>query len=172
MGALNNASRTRIGNPWRGTYSLSIAATVNEAERLVEILEELGITAQVNGRQGDSERSARYVAIYDLAGLALLLGAVGERLGEQRRAALDSLVRARGPVPARIRDGIRQRYDVDGYSFAEIAHELNEKRIVDGMGGRGWTASKVESAYRGLNGIGPDAESSHVDPGTQAGEGR
>ncbi len=33
-------------------------------------------------------------------------------------------------------------------SFAAIAHLMNEKGIVEGMGGLGWTEKKVRAAYR------------------------
>jgi hypothetical protein len=58
-------------------------------------------------------------------------------------------VRARGPVPEHIVSTIRRKRDVHRFSFAQIAHLMNDLRIVDGMGGRGWTARKVQTAYRG-----------------------
>ena len=43
---------------------------------------------------------------------------------------------------------IQQKHDWYRMSFEAIAHLMNQKGIVDGMGGRGWTAKKVRAAYR------------------------
>jgi hypothetical protein len=144
--ALNDRSRTRIGNPWRGTYSVSIKATQpGEAQILLGILTELGVEAQLN-----SKNDRHWVAIYALEAQRRLLEATGVDLEERQRLALDELVRARGPITAALVNAIRMKRDFNRMSFEAIAHLMNEKGIVDGMGGRGWTAKKVRAGYKGL----------------------
>jgi hypothetical protein len=142
---LNDPTKSRIGNPWNGTYHVSIKATDrSDATTLHQTLQELGVPAQVNG--------GRYVAIYDVSGLGRLLEIIGVDLEYQRREALDILVRARGPASQLVLNTVWFRHDREGMSFAAIAQRLNEKGVVDGMGGRGWTARKVRKLYQGLIG--------------------
>jgi hypothetical protein len=151
VAALNDPSRTRIGNPWRGTYHLSIGANDWEADILLSVMRELAIDVQVNLSHWNTAQSERYLAVYDLDSLRSLLATIGEQLEEPVRLALDVLVRARGPVPEYIISTTRQKHDLHGLSFEQIAHLMNDKRIVDGMGGRGWTERKVRDAYRGVD---------------------
>jgi hypothetical protein len=164
VAALNDPARTRIGNPWRGTYHLSIAANDWEADILLSVMQELAIDVQVNLSRWNTAQSERYLAIYDVDSLRSVLATVGEQLKDSVQVALDSLVRARGPIPEYITRATRQKHDVHGLSFEQIAHLMNDKRIVDGMGGRGWTARKVRDAYRGVGSRKPAAptQSSHA----------
>jgi hypothetical protein len=157
VAALNDPSRTRIGNPWRGTYHLSIAANDWEADILLSLMQELDIDVQVNLSHRNTAQSERYLAVYDLDSLRSLLATVGEQLQEPIRLALEILVRARGPIPEYIISTTRQKHDVHGLSFEQIAHLMNDKRIVDGMGGRGWTKRTVRDAYRGADSRKPAA---------------
>ena len=143
--ALNDRSRTRIGNPWRGSYHLAVKASIDEAESFIGTLEQLNITARING-----EGSTQKVAVYDLPSLRRLLEVFSVDLEESPREALDALVRARGPVPQRIVEAVRVKRDLHRMSFEAIARLMNEKGLVDGMRGRGWTAKKVRAAYKGL----------------------
>jgi hypothetical protein len=150
VAALNDPSRTLIGNPWRGTYYVSIEANDWEAMSLLSLFRELGIRVQVNVARWNPAQSIRYVTVYDHDGLRSLLSALGDELKEPVRTALDILVRARGPIPEPLVQVIRRKHDVYGLSFHEIAHLMNDKRIVDGMGGRGWSGRKVSAAYKGV----------------------
>ena len=169
MAALNDPSRTRIGNRWRGTYHLSIAANDWEADILLSVMQELAIDVQVNLSHWNTAQSERYLAVYDLDSLRSLLVAIGDQLEEPVRLALDVLVRARGPIPEYIISATRQKHDLHGLSFEQIAHLMNDKRIVDGMGGRGWTERKVSAAYRGValrKGSAVPEPSSETNPST------
>jgi hypothetical protein len=148
VAALNDPTRTQIGNPWRGIYGLSVAANDWEADLLVRLMRELVIDVRVNVSRRNSTQSQRYLAVYDIDSLGSLLSTIGDQLNQPTRLALDVLVRARGPVPEHIVSAIRQKRDVHRFSFAQIAHLMNDMQIVDGMGGRGWTLSKVRAAYR------------------------
>ncbi len=142
--ALNDRSRTRIGNPWTGSYAVSIKATdLEEAQALLHVLEELGVEAQLN-----SKNQRQFVAIYTIEALRQLLEATEVDLEERRKIALDELVRAREPIPQTLVRTIRSKRDLNQMSFAAIAHLMNEKGIVEGMGGLGWTEKKVRAAYR------------------------
>ncbi len=142
--ALNDRSRTRIGNPWTGTYAVSIKATdLEEAQALLNVLEELGIAAQLN-----SKNQRQWVAVYKVEALRQLLEVTEVDLEERQKIALDELVRAREPIPETLVRAVRSKRDLYGMSFAAIAHLMNEKGIVDGMRGRGWTEKKVRAAYR------------------------
>ena len=150
--ALADAVRTRIGDPWRGTYHVAIAADDRaEAEALIRDLGLIGVAAQINERKSAASESRRWiVAIYDPGSQARLLETMGDELDERQRGALDRLIRARGPISEQIIRTIRLRHDRDGMSFTAIAHAMNDNGVIDGMGGKGWTAKKVEAAYRGL----------------------
>jgi hypothetical protein len=150
VAALNDPSRTLIGNPWRGTYYVSIEANDWETTTLLSLFQDLGIRVQVHVARWNPAQSIRYVTVYDNDGLGSLLSALGDELKEPVRAALDILVRARGPIPDSVVHVIRRKHDVYGLSFHEIAHLMNDKRMVDGMGGRGWSGRKVSAAYKGV----------------------
>jgi hypothetical protein len=147
VAALNDAARTRIGNPWRGTYQISIATDdVHETTAIAERLDGLDITYQANYRRDRKGRPKQaFLAIYDLASQQRLLEACGKELQEARRTALDTLVRARGPIPDELMQKIRASSEF-GRSEAYIAERMNQLQIVDGMGGKGWTVKKVQAA--------------------------
>jgi hypothetical protein len=148
VATLNDVARTRIGNPWRGTYHTSVATDdAHEATVFAKILDSLGIVFQANYRRDKNARpETLLLTIYDPASQQRLLVACGDELREKRRAVLETLVRARRPVP----DAILQKIQVTieaGKSYAYIAERMNQLRIVDGMGGRGWTARKVRAKH-------------------------
>jgi hypothetical protein len=149
VAALNDVARTRIGDPWRGTYHVSVAIEdVHEAAEFAKILDSLGIVYQANYRrdQNGGKPETVFLAIYDLASQQRLLDACAEELDETRRTALDTLVRARGPVPPAILRRV-DAYVGAGKSYAYIAELMNMHPIVDGMGGRGWSPKKVRAKY-------------------------
>jgi hypothetical protein len=148
VAALNDSTRTRIGNPWRGTYNISIAiADAHEAAALADELDSLEITFQVNYQRDRTGRPKKgFLAIYDLDSQRRLSEALGNGLTDERRSALETLVRARGPIPPETLRRIGATVNM-GESYAYVAERMNQLRIVDGMGGRGWTAKKIQEAY-------------------------
>jgi hypothetical protein len=129
-----------VGNPWKGTYHVAIDITnYGDADRILSELRALGVSARVN--VGSNDR----IAIYDLTSLQKLLE-FGESLEERTRKRLQTLVRARGPVPEWVLHKI-QGYVAMGWSMGRIAASLNEQRVAAGMGGRGWTAKKVQAVW-------------------------
>ena len=141
INALNDRSRTTIGNPWNGTYNVTIDITNHgDADELLSELGSLGVSARVNVGYVDR------IAIYDLASIENLV-ALGEFLDERTMKRLRTLITARGPVPENLVLRIADFRSME-WSFGRIAAYLNEKRIPDGMGGRGWTSKKVEAAWQ------------------------
>jgi hypothetical protein len=142
INALNDRSRTTIGNPWKGTYSVAIDVTNHgDTDELLSELEALGVTTQVN--VGSRDR----IAIYELDSLKRLL-ALGDPLDAWALKRLETLVRARGPVSEGVANRIRLYLDT-GWSYERIAARMNERRVASGMGGNGWTAAKVKEAAEG-----------------------
>ena len=140
INALNDRSRTTIGNPWNGSYNVAIDITnCGDADRILRELRALGVTAQVN--VGSIDR----IAIYDLTSLEKLLE-LRESLDESTKRRLQTLVRARGPVPEWVLGKV-QGYVSMGWSPGRIAASLNEQRVAAGMGGLGWTAEKVQAVW-------------------------
>jgi hypothetical protein len=167
VAALKDSTRTRIGNPWRGTYHLSIAtADAHEATALANQLDSLGITFQVNYQRDGTGRPKRgFLAIYDLDSLQRLSKALGSGLDEERRSALETLVRARGPIPPEILRRIGATVNM-GESYAYVAERMNQLRIVDGMRGKGWTTTKIRDAYDVYEEHLRDQQASRVEPAT------
>lgn len=148
MAALNDVTRTRIGKPWRGTFYISTAVSdVQEAQSFAEVLDGLGVTFQANFRRDERGRPLKAsLAIYDLDSQRRLLAALGDELDEPRREALDTLVRARGPVPKEVRDRIRASVEW-GRSYEQIAQRMTELKVIDGSRA-GWTKKKVRAIDR------------------------
>jgi hypothetical protein len=142
-----NTSRTRLGDPWRGTYHVSIeTADVMEATTLANALNAVDVCFQTNYRRNETGRPEKaFLTVYKLDSLRRLLDGLGDQLDDQPRQALDALVRARGPVPLEILRRISESIDL-GRTYAQVAQKMNELRVVDGMGGRGWTVRKVRAA--------------------------
>jgi hypothetical protein len=88
--------------------------------------------------------------MYEIESLRQQLDTVSDDLSEPTRAELETLVRAREPVPERIIDAIRTKHDLHGLSFVAIAHLMNEKRVVDGMRGKGWNRAEGQGSLPGL----------------------
>jgi hypothetical protein len=148
VAALNDGSRTRIGNPLRGTNHVSIATTeVFEASTYGAALASLNVVFRTNFRRDQTGHPVEaFVSIYDLDGLRRLLDAVHEGLKPGRRLALQTLVRARGPVP----EELLRQIDVTvewGKSYEYIAKRMTDLGIIDGVG-KGWTAKKLRRIHR------------------------
>jgi hypothetical protein len=142
INALNDRSRTTIGNPWKGTYHVTIDVTNHgDSNQLLSELQALGVNSQVN--VGYIDR----IAIYDPDGLKRLL-ALGDSLDEWTLKRLTTLVRARGPVSEPIVSRIRL-YRAMNWGYERIAERMNECQVATGMGGKGWTAAKVKDAAEG-----------------------
>jgi hypothetical protein len=141
VAALNDRSRTTIGNPWSGSYHVAIDVTDRrDTKQLLSELETLGAEAKLN--LGYRDR----IAIYDLDSF-VRLRALGD-LAEHVQTRLETLIRAKEPVPTVTREFIANRLAMR-WSAERIAAELNRKRASRGMGGKGWTATKVRRVARG-----------------------
>jgi hypothetical protein len=140
--ALNDRSRTMIGDPWRGSYHVQIDVTDRpDTNRVLQELESLGVSARVN--PGIRDR----LSIYELSSLEKLLE-LGEQLEQPVRERLQKLVWARGPVPEATGQFIRDQLSMERSPQA-IAAELNRRRATKGVGGKGWTPRKVLEAAKG-----------------------
>jgi hypothetical protein len=122
---------------------------VHELASIGDHLDAFGLTFQTNyGRAEERERPRKaFLSIYDHSSQAALLEAVRDELLAARRSALADLVRARGNVPEDLLGRMRATIDA-GKSYAYLADALNKQGIIDGMGGRRWTAAKVRKALR------------------------
>jgi hypothetical protein len=139
--ALNDSTQATIGNPRRGSYYVSIAISAGaQDESVILELGQLGVEYRINTRRRDGQR---FVAIYSVESLRKMLQELGPELDPVPRDALETLVRARSPVPEDIVEGVWQRYNVDGWTAEKIAEAMTAKPIIDGMG-KGWTARKVQ----------------------------
>jgi hypothetical protein len=143
--ALNNSWQTRIGDPWKGTYHLSIQAEdMEEAETLAEQLRGIGIEPKINLKLDEAGNPKRFfVSLYAWESLKALLDALGDQLDEPRHKKLATLVRARGPVHPTVVEQIHFLRTFLHKSDEAIASELNRRRWASGMRGKGWTAKKI-----------------------------
>jgi hypothetical protein len=142
--ALNDRSRTRIGNPRRGTFyvSIGVAETV-EATELANLLDLIGVSHQANFKRNSEGRPiAAFLAIYRLDDQMRLLEATRAELDPERLNALETLVAARGPIPPDLVRKLEVSLE-HGRTYHYLARKLNELQIVDGMGRRLWTATKL-----------------------------
>jgi hypothetical protein len=138
--ALNDPTRSAIGNPRKGQYHCWIGVNDDSDEdALRKELNQLGVKNQINTRRRDGQR---YIAVYCVTGLRTIFEALESRLEPKLRQALDTLVRARSPIPDEILDAIWRRYQLDGWDEEQIAKAMIEKPIIDGMG-KGWTPRKI-----------------------------
>jgi hypothetical protein len=146
--ALNDANRSLIGDPRRGSYAVSLRTRdVNEARRLASHLASLGLTARTNVRYDDrGEPTLAFVVLYDAADQRRLLEALESRLDPRRHQRLEDLVLARGPIPDDLLERIRALSELPSWSADRIAQQLNGKGIIAGMSGIRWTAKKVRAA--------------------------
>jgi hypothetical protein len=144
--ALNDANRSLIGDPRRGSYAVSFRTKdINEARRLAKHLESLGLNARTNIRFDDrGEPTLAFVVLYDAADQQRLFEVLESRLDPERHQRLEDLVLARGPIPDDILKRIRRASEI--WSADRIAEALNGQRIIAGMGGIRWTAKKVRAA--------------------------
>jgi hypothetical protein len=147
--ALNDANRSLIGDPRRGSYAVSFRTKdMKEARRLADHLASLKLNPQTNVRCDDrGEPTLAYVVLYDADEQRRLLGVLESRLDPDRRRRLEDLVLARGPIP----DDLLQRIWAASERLAwnaedRIAEQMNKQGIIAGMGGVRWTAKKVRAA--------------------------
>jgi hypothetical protein len=75
---------------------------------------------------------------------AIARGIRTEDFEETRRSALETLVRARGPIPQQTLARMETTVNA-GQSYSYIAARMNELELVDGMG-KGWTEKRVQAA--------------------------
>jgi hypothetical protein len=142
--ALNDPSRSQIGNPRTGPYHVSfMAADYDELSALEHALRASGVQSQTN--PAPARPFVAYVAVYKREDRRRLYEVVEAKLEPERRKRLDDLIRAFGPIPPELRERMRATIAV-GKSYEYLAAKLNEQGIVDGMGGTPWTAKSVKKA--------------------------
>ena len=148
MAALNDPSRSRIGDPSRGTFYISIPVDeLFEADVLGRALTELGIAYQANLARDAEGRAARaYLMIYGRHDQQRLLDRLEPDLDPARRRSLARLVRARSPLPAQIVERIGQMR-AGGKTWPQISLWLRESNVTEGVGARGWTPAKARRKY-------------------------
>jgi hypothetical protein len=146
--ALNDANRSLIGDPRRGSYTVSFRTKdMNEARRLAKHLASLGLNARTNMRFDDrGEPTLAYVVLYDAADQRRLFEVLESGLDPRRHQRLEDLVLARGPIPDDILKRIWSASTSRGLGADRIAKALNDQGIIAGMGGIRWTAKKVRAA--------------------------
>jgi hypothetical protein len=146
--ALNDANRSLIGDPRRGSYAVSFRTKdINEARRLAKHLESLGLNARTNIRFDDrGEPTLAYVVLYDAADQRCLFEVLESRLDPERHQRLEDLVLARGPIPDDLLKRIWAVSERLAWSADRIAEQMNRQGIIAGMGGIRWTAKKVQAA--------------------------
>jgi hypothetical protein len=137
-----------IGNPRTGTTAVTLlAADVNEANRIAAALAQLACEPQTNIRYDHGEPSEYLVVLYRVDDQRRLSDAIRRDLEPQRREQLETLIRARGPIPDHILEGIWQ-YSRRGLTRQQIANRLNDAEIIDGMRCIRWTSAKVSDALK------------------------
>jgi hypothetical protein len=139
-----NSRQTRIGDPWKGSYHLSIQVEDREvAETLAEQMRAIGVEPRVNRKlDADGNPKRFFVAVYALESLETLLDSLRDVLEEPQREKLSTLVRARGPIHPGVVEHIHFLHDVAKRSDEAIAVELTRRRWVSGSR-KGWTSKKV-----------------------------
>jgi hypothetical protein len=146
--AINDPDQNMIGNPLFNTTAVTLRTdSVETANEYAAALAQLGCEARTNIRYENGRPSEYLVVLYTVEDQRRLLDGLNDLLEAGTRDRLDILVRARGPIPTGIMDGIR-RYSRLGETAQEIANRLNDAGIVDGMRCNRWTARKVNRALR------------------------
>jgi hypothetical protein len=147
VAALNNADRSRIGNPRRGTYAVSLVTEEpSEARQYAKRLASLGLKVQTNVYRDENGEPLRFfVTLYGASDQKRLFELTESQLRPERRQRFEDLVLARGPIPDNILKTIRIRTE-QGLKPGQIANRMNEKGVIAGMGGVRWTAKKVRFA--------------------------
>jgi len=146
--ALNDANRSLIGDPRRGSYTVSFRTKdMSEARRFANHLASLGLNARTNFRRDElGEPTLAYVVLYDATDQRRLFEILESHLDRDRRQRLEDLVRARGPIPDELLERIWAASERFAWSADRIAEEMNSQRTIAGMGGIRWTAKKVQAA--------------------------
>jgi hypothetical protein len=151
--ALNDANRSMIGNPRRGTYAVSfITKQIEETEAFSQILASLGLEVRINRKHDElGQLQFAYVVLYRAPDQKRLFEVVEGQLEPNRRERFEQLVLARGPIPEDIIEKIH-KVDQRGWSLERIASRMNEAGIIAGMGGHQWTPKKVKAVLAGGSG--------------------
>jgi hypothetical protein len=146
--ALNDANRSLIGDPRRGSYTVSFRTNdMSEARRVANQLASLGLNARTNLRYDDrGEPTLAYVVLYDAADQRRLFEILESRLDPNRRQRLEDLVLARGPIPDELLERIWVASERLDWSADQLAKEMNRQGIIAGMRGIRWTVKKVRAA--------------------------
>jgi hypothetical protein len=149
VAVLNDRSRTRIGNPSRGTNHISIAADqAHEAARLGEELDKLQVTYQTNYQRNERRQPIRaLLTIYGLDDQRRLLEAFGQQLDPAREKVLRNLVAARGPIAPDMLKKLQKSLE-RGKNYEYLAARLNALDIIEGRGNAPWTAKKLRRKLR------------------------
>jgi predicted nucleic acid-binding protein len=145
--ALNEPKRAIIGDVREGVYKVAFTTHAgSEARELAKQLARIGIIPRTyidHDRLG--EPISFEVAIWEKADQRHLLNTTSTRLAPGAREQLNDLVLARGPIPDDLLERIWNAHH-RGMTPARQADELNELKIITGMGGKRWTAQKVRKA--------------------------
>jgi hypothetical protein len=146
--ALNDADRSIIGDPRRGSYAVSLVTNdIDEARQLEAHLASFGFEARTNVRRDEhGQPRLAYVTLYDAADQRRLFDVLEGHLEPNRHQRFEDLVLARGPIPDDILQRIWRASETFAWTAERIAQEMNKLRIIAGMGGIHWTAKKVRAA--------------------------
>lgn len=119
---------------------------MEEAKAIPKALVRIGIvpTSKVEYDAQFGYATSVHVNIWSHDDQKELLNMFGKHLSPKRQKQLEDLVLARGPVPPDIVERTWQAHR-RGWAPTKIAKKMNEQGIIAGMGGKGWTAKKVEA---------------------------
>ena len=146
--ALNNADRSIVGDPRRGSYAVSLKTKdMDEARQFAKHMASLGLEPRTNVRRDEQGQPIlAFVTLYDADDQRRLFETIEGHLGPHRRQRLENLVLARGPIPDDILERIWNASELHRWSAQTIATKMNELGILAGMRGIRWTAKKVRAA--------------------------
>jgi hypothetical protein len=146
--AFNDVDRSLIGDPHRrGRNGVGIETQdLDEAQALARHLASFQVQVRTTIHY-DSEGNvaSAIVAIYDASDQERLFEALEHQLDPEQRQRLEDLVRARRPIPNDILENIWRSYR-GRRTPRQIANNMNDQRVIDGMGEGDWTARKVLAA--------------------------
>jgi hypothetical protein len=145
--ALDDPERSLIGDPRQGLYKVSLVSSdMREAMEFAKQLARLGISPTTTITHDElGQPLMAYVNVYAVDAQKALLEIVQAKLSEKRRQALADLVLARSPIPDELLEKIWTSHE-RGRTPYQIATRMNERDVMPGRGGKGWTAKKVQAA--------------------------
>jgi hypothetical protein len=146
--ALNDVDNAVIDDPRKGAYRVAFGTSnMKEAMERAKQLVRLGIIPRTS-IEHDSFIGIpiwAQVTIYAKADQKRLFECTHTRLSREQRQRFEDLVLARGPIPDDILEKIWISHQ-NGRKPNQIAGRMNELGVIAGMGGKCWTAQKVQKA--------------------------